>query len=168
MFWGVAFLFAYENLYGNYFLRFSRLMREILHAWRDFFNWCGRFYMLGGRAREIVSRRETPSQCGRVGSPVLRGLRGHNWMHLVIGHSVTDTNCYLEFKLRYLKNLKLFSIRVKELFEPIVLLFSKAFSWETDLWVTLGDFIVKTQNLEGRSALNSKSTKYTRNVVCGR
>ena len=29
--------------------------------------------------------------------------------------------CYLEFKLRYLKNLKLFSIRVKELSEPIVL-----------------------------------------------
>ena len=28
--------------------------------------------------------------------------------------------CYLEFKLRYLKNLKLFSIRVKELSEPIV------------------------------------------------
>ena len=44
--------------------------------------------------------------------------------------------CYLEFKLRYLKNLKLFSIRVKELFENIVLrrkgdgflLFFKAFS----------------------------------------
>ena len=31
--------------------------------------WCGRFYMLAGRAGEIVSRRETPSQCGRVGSP---------------------------------------------------------------------------------------------------
>ena len=29
--------------------------------------------------------------------------------------------CYLEFKLRYLENLKLFSIRVKELSEPIVL-----------------------------------------------
>ena len=28
--------------------------------------------------------------------------------------------CYLEFKLSYLKNLKLFSIRVKELFKPIV------------------------------------------------
>ena len=28
---------------------------------------------------------------------------------------------YLEFKLRYLKNLKLFSIRIKELSEPIVL-----------------------------------------------
>ena len=26
--------------------------------------------------------------------------------------------CYLEFKLSYLKNLKLFSIRVKELSEP--------------------------------------------------
>ena len=25
--------------------------------------------MLGGRAREIVSKKETPSQCGRVGSP---------------------------------------------------------------------------------------------------
>ena len=30
-------------------------------------------------------------------------------------------HCYLEFKLRYLKNLKLFSIRVQELFKPIVL-----------------------------------------------
>ena len=47
--------------------------------------------------------------------------------------------CYLEFKPCYLKNLKLFSIRVKELFGPIVLrrkadgflLFLKTFSWET-------------------------------------
>ena len=29
--------------------------------------------------------------------------------------------CFLELKLSYLENLKLFSIRVKELFEPIVL-----------------------------------------------
>ena len=44
--------------------------------------------------------------------------------------------CYLEFKLHYLKNLNFFSIRVKELFESIVLrtkgdgvlLFLKAFS----------------------------------------
>ena len=35
----------------------------------------------------------------------------------LIGHSVAY--CYLEFKLSYLKNLKLFLIRVKELFEPI-------------------------------------------------
>ena len=34
--------------------------------------------------------------------------------------------CYLEFKLCYLKNLKLFSIRVKESFEPIVLRKKKA------------------------------------------
>ena len=61
----------YENLQGVFFLGFSSLMREILHAWRDFFHWCGRFYMLAGRAGEIVSRRETPSQCGRVGSPAL-------------------------------------------------------------------------------------------------
>ena len=65
--------------------------------------------------------------------------------------------CYLEFKLRYLKNLKLFSVRVKELFEPInlrkkkgdgFLLFLKAFSWETDITVTLGDFVVKNAKLE--------------------
>ena len=50
-----------------------------------------------------------------------------------IGHVMY---CYHEFNLRYLKNLKLFSIRMKELFEPIVLrkkadmflLFLKAFS----------------------------------------
>ena len=56
---------------------------------------------------------------------------------------------------RYLKNLKLFLIRVKELFEHIVLrrigdgflLFLKAFSWETDLWVIVGDFAVKNAKL---------------------
>ena len=48
--------------------------------------------------------------------------------------------CYLEFKLRYLKNQTLFSI-IKEVFEPIVLrkngdgflLFLKAFTLETGL-----------------------------------
>ena len=68
--------------------------------------------------------------------------------------------CYLEFKFRYLKNVEL-SLD-KELFEPIVLqekkrrflLFLKAFPWETDLWVTLGDFTVRTQNWEGKSVFN--------------
>ena len=80
---------------------------------------------------------------------------------LHIGHIV---HCYFEFKLTYLKNLKLFSIRVKELFDPIVLrkkkkkgdwflLFLKAFSRETDLWVTLGDLAVKKQNFEGEYVL---------------
>ena len=64
--------------------------------------------------------------------------------------------CYIEFKLCYMNTQKLFSIRVKELFEPIVLrgkkadgflLFLKAFSWETDLRVTLGDFTVKNAKL---------------------
>ena len=37
------------------------------------------------------------------------------------------------------------------------LIFLKAFSLETDLWVTLGDFTVKTQNWEGKSSFNWKS-----------
>ena len=55
--------------------------------------------------------------------------------------------------------MKLFSIRVKELFEPIVLrkqgdgflLFLKAFSWKTDLWITLGDFTVKQREIGNRN-----------------
>ena len=35
------------------------LMRVILHAWQDFLHSCGRLYMLGVRASEIVSRRGT-------------------------------------------------------------------------------------------------------------
>ena len=53
-------------------------------------------------------------------------------------------------KLRYHKNQKLFSIRVKELFEHVVLLFLKAFSWETDLLVTLCDFTVKKTSKIGK------------------
>ena len=45
-------------------------------------------------------------------------LRDHNWM--LLAHRLL-VYCSLEFKLSYLKNLKLFSIRVKELSEPIVL-----------------------------------------------
>ena len=46
-------------------------------------------------------------------------LRNHNWVHFAHRSQFT-----VEFKLRYLKNLKLFSIRLKKqknLFEPIVL-----------------------------------------------
>ena len=67
--------------------------------------------------------------------------------------------CYLEFKLH--KNLKLFSIRVKELLQSVVLqkkkkkkkksdgllLFLKAVPSKTDLCVTLGDFTVKNAKL---------------------
>ena len=60
--------------------------------------------------------------------------------------------CYTEFKIRYLNNLKLFSVgKKKELIEPIVLrkkadgvlLFLKVLSSGIDLLVTLGDFTVK-------------------------
>ena len=47
------------------------LMREILHAWWDVLRWCGRFYMFGMRAWEIVSRRKTHTQCMRIDSPVV-------------------------------------------------------------------------------------------------
>ena len=37
-------------------------MREVLHAWRDFFIiGCGRFYMLGGRAGETVQAGDSLS-----------------------------------------------------------------------------------------------------------
>ena len=56
-----------------------------------------------------------------------------------------------KFKLRYLKNLKLFLIRVKKNIWAYsvakkgdgFLLFLNEFSWETDLGVTLGDLTVK-------------------------
>ena len=41
-------------------------------------------------------------------------FRGHNCVYFVIGHIVS-----LEVKLRYLKNLKLLAIRVRELFQPL-------------------------------------------------
>ena len=64
-------------------------------------------------------------------------LRGHNWCILPIGYSVLIHWIQITLNSNYtiLKNLKLFSIRVKELVEPKdlrkkgdrILLFSKAF-----------------------------------------
>ena len=71
----------------------------------------------------------------------------------------------------------MFSIRIKELFEPIVLqkkkkkkgdgflLFLKAFSWETDLWVTLGDFMVKIKKI-GKGNLYLTENKLSWNEMC--
>ena len=47
MIFGVAYLLAYENWQSTHFLRFSPLMREILHAWR-FFIGTGDFTRLAG------------------------------------------------------------------------------------------------------------------------
>ena len=83
-----------------------------------------------------------------------RHMKGKNVLyHLNVSvkrHHLLESMVYCP-----LKNLKLFSIKVKKLFEPIVLrrkadcflLFLKAFPWETDLWVTLGDFTVKNVKL---------------------
>ena len=47
-----------------------------------------------------------------------------------------------------------------------------SFCWETDLWVTLGDFKVKNkkqkQKWEGKSVFNWKSIKLKLNVMCCR
>ena len=67
----------------------------------------------------------------------------------------------------------MFSIRVKELFEPIVLrkkgdgflLFLKAFSWETDLWVTLGDFTAENKKI-GKGNLYLTENWLSWNEIC--
>ena len=68
--------------------------------------------------------------------------------------------CYIKFKINYLKSLKLFSIRVKELSEPIVCeekatgfsTFYKDFLEKPIFGVTLDDFTVKNAKL-GREIL---------------
>ena len=68
---------------------------------------------------------------------------------------ISHMYCYTEFSI-----LKI-SIRVKELFEPIVLqrngdgflLFSEAFSWETELWMTVGNFTLKRKIGKGNLSL---------------
>ena len=73
-------------------------------------------------------------------------------MHFAIGYDVLLH--WIQTKLSW--KPEIVSIRVKELFQPIVLLrkgdwcllFFKAFSQETDLWVTPGDFELKSEKLE--------------------
>ena len=84
--------------------------------------------------------------------------------------------CYLEYKLSYLKNLKLFSIRVKEISEPIVLkkrrqvlaLFISIFLRNRSLSDARWFYGKKTQNWEGKSVFNWKSIKLKRNALCFR
>ena len=62
--------------------------------------------------------------------------------------------CYLEFKLSYLKNLKLFSIRVKELSELIV--FVKKRRWVLALFISI---FSKNQSLSDARWFYSKKRK---------
>ena len=80
--------------------------------------------------------------------------------------------CYLEFKLSYLKNLKLFSIRVKELSEPIVLWKKQ---WVLALFISiflrnrsLSDaswFYVKTRKI-GTGNLYLTENRLSWNLMC--
>ena len=87
-------------------------------------------------------------------------------MHFVIDHSV------LFHWIQNLKTWKLFSNRVKDLFEPLVLqrkgdgclLFLKAFSWESDLWVTLGRCAKKRKI--GNGNLYLTKNRFGRNKIC--
>ena len=47
----------------------------------------------------------------------------------------------------------------------VFLLFSKAFSWETDLWVTLGDFTVKKRKI-GKGNLYLTENRISWNEMC--
>ena len=66
----------------------------------------------------------------------------------------------------------MFLIRVKELLEPVVLrkkgdrflLFLKAFSWETDLWVTQGDLKLKIRKI-GKGNLYLTKNPLSRNEM---
>ena len=94
---------------------------------------------------------------------LVKFLKGHNWVPFPKDHC-TLWICYLKFKFCYLKNLKLFSIGGKGLFEPKVLQkswqgfcsFLKMRSWDTYFWVTLGTFKVQTQPLQGEYVFSLK------------
>ena len=62
--------------------------------------------------------------------------------------------CYHEFKLRYLKNQKLFSIRVKELFEPIVL--QKKRRW---VFAPFKSIFLSNRSLSNAGWFNAKKRK---------
>ena len=94
---------------------------------------------------------------------MLHSLRGYNWMYFAIG----ILYCYLEFKLRYPKNLKLF-------FSKIIirrkgnrcLLFLKLFSWETDLWVMIGNLTLKKRKIRKGNLYFTKNQSVRNEIRC--
>ena len=70
--------------------------------------------------------------------------------------------CYLEFKVGYVKILKSFSIFgitvLRGKADGFTALF-KAFFWEINLWVALGDFALKTQKI-GKGNLHLKKMDF--------
>ena len=62
-------------------------------------------------------------------------------------------------------------MRLKQLFEPLVwrkgdgcLLSWKAFSWETDIWIMLGNFALKRKI--GKGTLHLTKEQFGRNKIC--
>ena len=141
-----------------YFLGTKRWLGRTCMALYDWLNEWHNFTYLNGYCMKLLRpylqyRQRSFRMLGKITTvAVRRDMYCTKSYYSSIGYIVY---CHLECKLRYLRNLKLFSIRVKELFKPTVLqrkadgflLFSKSFSWETDLWVTLGDFPVKNTKL---------------------
>ena len=82
-------------------------------------------------------------------------------MHFAIDYSVPLH--WIQTKVSLKKNRNCFQLEQKNYyFEPIVLskkfdrflFFLTAVSWETDFWIPLGDFALKTQNWEEKSVFN--------------
>ena len=67
--------------------------------------------------------------------------------------------CYLEFKLHYHKNLKLFSIRVKELFEPIVLPKKKKKKKRQQVFALFKSIFLRNQSLSNTRWFYGKKCK---------
>ena len=110
------------------------------------------------------------SQCGDKSSMfnMTRGFKGSQ-----LGVFFHRPWCTVTLSLIFAICWKYFHLRVKESFKLIVswkrgmlLLFLKAFSCNTNLWITLGDFTITTQNLEGECVLKWKSIKHKWIVVC--
>ena len=80
--------------------------------------------------------------------------------------------CYLEFKIRYLKNLKWFSIRIKEFFKPIVLkkktdeflLFLKAFSSQNRSLSNALEFYGKKKTKQKKNRKIGKRNLYWKSI----
>ena len=73
------------------------------------------------------------------------------WFMLFSAKTTRSISFFFRQKKQYLKNMKFFAIWVKALSKPGVSqrksFCSFSFSWETNLWVTLGDFTVKKWNI---------------------
>ena len=77
-------------------------MWEILYVSLERCSWRRRFYVLGGREGETVSRQETPSQCSRVDSPAVWTFVDNyslHWFYVVTFGSYNNSLPYVTIKM---------------------------------------------------------------------